>query len=232
MSNHNVLVLGSKPDSNLPDIEVSKIYTANGAAERADYYRKKYPTNKLTCICGAAEFSKNEHVSKRIINSRPERLLIRSGSIFFPKELENYTKLDCFTNLNQWKFQSNFFKYKSFSLFFAEFFHQTNYLKKIIHVLKSLKDRGLWGVSTGFYAILLALDENPESKIIISGIGMTGGKQFYKSERSKYFIYDSRARVDRFLINKLNIDYKNRLFSLDEELVNVANINKWTGKLL
>ena len=61
---------------------------------------------------------------------------------------------------------------------------------------------------------------------------MTGGKQFYKSERSKYFIYDSRARVDRFLINKLNIDYKNRLFSLDEELVNVANINKWTGKLL
>ena len=61
---------------------------------------------------------------------------------------------------------------------------------------------------------------------------MTGGKQFYKSERSKNFIYDSRARVDSFLINKLNIDYKNRLFSLDEELVNVANINKWTGKLL
>jgi len=81
----------------------------------------------------------------------------------------------------------------------------------------------------GFYAILLALEENPNSNIIISGIGMKGGKQFYKSNRSNYFVYDSRARVDRFLINRLLKKYKYRLFTLDKDLIQVANINKWNG---
>jgi len=36
-----VLVLGSKPDSKLPDIQVKKIYTANAAAERVLEYKKK-----------------------------------------------------------------------------------------------------------------------------------------------------------------------------------------------
>ena len=38
-----ILVLGSKPDSKLPDIKVEHIYSANGAAERAAEYKKKYP---------------------------------------------------------------------------------------------------------------------------------------------------------------------------------------------
>ena len=41
MLNNNILVLGSKPESKLPDIHVDKIYTANGAAERAIEFRKK-----------------------------------------------------------------------------------------------------------------------------------------------------------------------------------------------
>lgn len=58
---------------------------------------------------------------------------------------------------------------------------------------------------------------------------MKGGKQFYKSNRSNYFVYDSRARVDRFLINRLLKKYKYRLFTLDKDLIQVANINKWNG---
>ena len=58
---------------------------------------------------------------------------------------------------------------------------------------------------------------------------MKGGKQFYKSERSNYFVYDSRARVDRFLISRLLKKYKCRLFTLDADLIEVANINKWSG---
>ena len=210
MFNNNILVLGSKPDSDLPDINVKKIYTANGAAERADYFRKKYSKNELTCICGASEFARNEQVSKRIIKSKPQRFIIRSGVIELPVELENFTKLICLSNSEQWNFQSKFFENKKISLFLAEFFHQANYIDKLIHVLKAIKNKKILGVSTGFYAILLALEENPDANIIISGIGMKGGKQFYKSERSKYFVYDSRARVDRFLIRRLQKKYKNR----------------------
>ena len=61
---------------------------------------------------------------------------------------------------------------------------------------------------------------------------MTGGKQFYKSERSNYFVYDSRARVDRFLINKLLERYKDRLYTLDQELAEISGISLWKGNLL
>ena len=47
MENNNILVLGSKPGSRLPDENVVKIYSANGAAERAVQYRKKYLENEL-----------------------------------------------------------------------------------------------------------------------------------------------------------------------------------------
>ena len=80
MNQKNILVLGSKPGSNLPDINVEKIYTANGAAERAEIYREKFKNNELICICGASEFARNHHVSHRITNSKPQRLIIRSGN--------------------------------------------------------------------------------------------------------------------------------------------------------
>lgn len=222
-----ILVLGSKPGSKLPNQEVSKIYTANGAAERAEQFRKKFPNNELTTICGAREFARNDHVSKRIIKSKPKRFIIRSGIISLPKDLKNLTKLICLSNKEQWNFQKNFFKLNKYSLFFAEFFHQDNFLQKMKHIMEGLKNNTILGVSTGFYAILLALKENPNSQIIISGIGMKGGKQFYKSERSNYFVYDSRARVDRFLIKKMKKNLKKNMYSLDEELVNTANITRW-----
>lgn len=229
MINYNVLVLGSKPDSKLPDMQVSKIYTANGAAERADLYRKKYQENELICITGASEFARNEHVSKRIINSKPKRLIIRSGIIDLPSVLNGYTKLKCLSNSSQWFFQSNFFRLGLFSLFISEFYHQKNMLDKIVHVIKAVKNRKIQGISTGFFAILLALIENPNSNIIISGIGMKGGKQFYKSDRSNYFVYDSRARVDRFLVKQLLKKYKERLYTLDLDLAEVSGVRLWNG---
>ncbi len=232
MFRDNILVLGSKPNSNLPDINVSKIYTANGAAERAIYYRKKYFNNELICITGASEFARNEHVSNRIINAKPNRLIIRSGIITLPEELINFTNLQCLSNFDQWKFQFNFFKYGLLSLFVSEFCHQDSLLDKFIYVTKAIKNKKMQGVSAGFYAILLALKENPTSNIIISGIGMTGGKQFYKSERSNYFVYDSRARVDRFLVKKLKRSFFNRLNTLDKDLSHVSKIKDWSGQVL
>ena len=62
----------------------------------------------MTCICGASEFARNEQVSKRIIRSKPQRFIIRSGLITLPMELENFTKLICLSNSEQWNFQSKF----------------------------------------------------------------------------------------------------------------------------
>lgn len=227
MEKDNILVLGSKPGSSFPDVEVKKIYAANGAAERAIMYRQKYRNNNLTCITGASEFFRNEYVSKRIIKSQPQKLIIRSGIVTLPDSLKNITELNCISNKNQWLFQSNFFILGKISLILGELSYYKSFFKSSFHLIKALKNKKLQGVSAGFYAILLAIFENPDSNIIISGIGMQGGKQFYKSERSNYFVYDSRARVDRFLVKKLKKKHKNNLYSVDEDLVNIAKIGWW-----
>lgn len=219
MKSRNILVLGSKPKSIIPKVAFKKIYAANGAAERALSYRKKNPKVFLTCLCGASEFARNFRVKRRIIKSKPERLIIRSGKIALPKELMNKTKLICLSNQDQLNFQKNFFDLKGLSIFQGEYFYHEEYLKKIFHLLKCFKNNSFQGVSTGFYSILMAIKENPNSKIIISGIGMAGGVQFYQSKRSKTFDYSPRARVDRFLMTKMNKDLKKHLFSTDQELI-------------
>lgn len=225
MKNENVLVIGSKPKSIIPKILFKKIYTANGAAERVILYRKKYPKVPLTCLCGASEFARNFRVRRRIIKSKPERLIIRSGKIGFPKELANRTKLVCLDNQKQLDFQKKFFSLNGLSIYQGEYFYHDEYLKKLLHLIKCFKNNSFQGVSTGFYSILLAIKENPKSKIIISGIGMSGGFQFYKSKRNKTFNYTKRAKVDRFLITKLNNVFKSNLYTTDEELAFNSNIN-------
>lgn len=229
MNDNNILVIGSKPGSKLPRIPVDKIYTANGAAERAKRYRKNYLKNELTCIVVAREFNKNEHVRGRIIRAKPKRIIIRSGTIHLPIEFQKKTNLTYLSNYTQWVYQSKFFKYKEISLLLSEIFHQQKFIDRFLHIIKLIKNNYIQGVSSGFFAILVALEENPKSNIIISGIGMKGGKQFYKSERSNFFTYDSRARVDRFLVKRLIKKYKSRLYTLDEDLAEVANIKKWEG---
>ena len=40
--NFDVLVIGSKPNSIIPNFPINKVYTANGAAERAKEYQKYF----------------------------------------------------------------------------------------------------------------------------------------------------------------------------------------------
>ena len=69
---NDILVLGSKPESKLPDIKVEKIYSANGAAERATDYKKRYLNIHHTALIGSKEFSENENVKSRVVNSSPQ----------------------------------------------------------------------------------------------------------------------------------------------------------------
>ena len=225
MKSGNILVLGSKPKAIIPKALFKKIYTANGAAEKAFLYRKKNPKVSLTCLCGASEFERNFRVKRRIIKSKPERLIIRSGKIALPRELFKKTKLICLSNRDQLNFQKGFFNLKSLAIFQSEYFYHEEYFKKIFHLLKCFKNNSIQGMSTGFYSILTAFKENPNSKIIISGIGLSGGVQFYQSKRSKSYDYSPRARVDRFLMKKINKNIKKHLFTADKELVFNSGIN-------
>ena len=74
---------------------------------------------------------------------------------------------------------------------------------------------------------LKAIDENPNSKILITGIGMAGGKQYYHNYNYERTNYQGRARVDRFLIKRLKKKFLKNIYTTDEELFNYGNIKLW-----
>tara|TARA_B110000008_G_scaffold274167_1_gene309538 strand:+ start:3416 stop:4150 length:735 start_codon:yes stop_codon:yes gene_type:complete len=238
MSIKTVLVLGSKPSSQLPDIIVDEIFSANGAAERARIYREKYKNIKLTSIVGAKEFLKNDLVKNFIIGSNPNNVIIRTGQVYGEKYFDKNCKTIHLSWSEQFKIQKIFFKYSSFSIILAELVHwnltsrDPKFHRKILHLMRSIKNNQFWGISTGFFSILYALYKYPHSKIIVSGIGLSGGKQFYKSERSKIFDYFPRASVDRYLVKHLKSFAKSNLFSLDEDFIKNTNCSKWEGPVL
>ena len=223
MSKKNILVLGSKPGSMLPNIKVEKIYTANGAAEKAQKYLDRFPNTPFTAVIGGREFEINEEVQKRVIKSHPDILLSRSGSIKFEKyDFPKKTNYEFFSFKEALFFQSQFFKLNILDILIKEFYYEEKISSKIIHVLRLIKNGKLGGVSTGFFSILHALKLYPESDIIISGIGMSFGGHFYDKKGSRY---NNRSKVDIALMKNLKKKFKNRLYTLDVDLNTNTKIN-------
>ncbi|MDB4070125.1 hypothetical protein N9518_03450 [Candidatus Pelagibacter sp.] len=231
MLNNPILVLGSKPESILPKIRFQKIYAANGAAERSNFYKKTNTNLKLTCVAGAKSIDNLDEVRSRIIDSKPDKLVVRFNKSKYSKELQDQCIIETMNYADQWNFQKEFFYNPNFSLLIGEFSYKENLKKKIKKLIKFFFKKNLQGVSTGFFTILLALHENPKSEIIVSGIGMSGGGHFYKDSRDQGFNYDSRAAVDRYLISKLKNKYKLRILSVDEDFVRVSKTRLFINNL-
>lgn len=214
-----ILVLGSKPGSSLPNLDVSKIYSANGAAERANIYSKRFGKKFLVAVTGTMEFFKNEEVRKRILVSNPDLIYFRSGKVE-KKEFKHNINFICKSRNDQCYFQSKFLKYNILSVLLSELTMENTIKSKIKHILKIFSQNGMLGASTGLFSILLAKYENPKCKIIISGIGIqTIGNTFYGTKGTV-----KRASVDKKIFSHLNDDFKKDLITTDIEMANYCNI--------
>ena len=157
MLNNPILVLGSKPESILPKIRFQKIYAANGAAERSNFYKKTNTNLKLTCVAGAKSIDNLDEVRSRIIDSKPDKLVVRFNKSKYSKELQDQCIIETINYADQWNFQKEFFYNPNFSLLIGEFSYKENLKKKIKKLIKFFFKKNLQGVSTGFFTILLAL---------------------------------------------------------------------------
>ena len=91
------------------------------------------------------------------------------------------------------------------------------------------KNFDILGASTGFFAVLLALKENPGSKIVLCGIGIdTGGGTFYKKNYSKFLL---RRNVDKKLFIFLKKKYKKNLLTTDNKISLKHGIKLFKAKL-
>ena len=105
-------------------------------------------------------------------------------------------------------------------------------MEKLYHIGRSEEKNEIYipdtTVSVSHAQVLV--DEN--SDIIISGIGLDGGTQFYKSDRQVDKDHSPRAGVDKYLINVLKKNYKKRIITLDEKMAKDAQIRLWEGKII
>jgi len=216
-----VLVLGSKKDLVIPKVGINKAYFANGAISKSNQLNKKKDFESIL-VTGARIYLRHPEIQQLIFKSKPSRFVIR-GDIHIKDIVKNFPykfKYNCFkTNKEINKFQKFFFKGGLFTIYLSEFFYEKKLIYKIIHFFKIILSRSV-GVSTGFFSLLLALEENKMSKIIISGISFKEGNHFYHKPRS----FINRARVDNYLFKKLKKKYKDKIFTTDLEQAKNLNI--------
>ena len=172
------------------------------------------------------EFLKNHLVKEKILASKPNRVIFRT----FEKDLSNLFDNSCKIENLSWKqqfdLQSKYIKFGKLSLIVGESKRDNDFLIKTKYLFNCLRKMQFWGISTGFFAIILAHSENPQSDIVVSGIGMSGGVQFYQSERSKKYNYFPRARVDRFVARFIKDEIRNKIFSVDDDFVENTKTKK------
>ncbi len=236
MSN-SILVLGSRYGVKLPDINFKKIYSANGAAELVKAYNKKFDNIDHTSVFGVREFISNTSVREKIINSNPTRLVIRNGKL----NLNNYNFnnkiiVNQFSSFDDLKMQISSLNLSIFGFIYSELKYNEN--NKISYFLKCLKKGFFQGFTSGLFAALLALNENPKSEIIISGIGLEeGGGHFYTSKdhagffsqndllnKVNKFRNTNRKKVEAYLFEYLKENIKKRMLSTDKDFCKLGNI--------
>ena len=99
----NILVLGSKPNSIVPNIFFEKVYTANGAAEIGKRYKRKFKKTNIICSVGLREFQKNFRVKRRIIKSNPQKIHVRMGILNKNQDIK--TIIENKSSYEQFEFQ-------------------------------------------------------------------------------------------------------------------------------
>ena len=199
LNEKNILILGSKNGSKLPNIKVDMIYSANGAAERAVMYKKLYPNVPHTAIIGGKYFLECEEVKERVIKSKPNKLIVRFGSIKIPDEFNNYNcEIDQWSQKKDFNIQSQFYKLGWLDIIFGEvMYYEDKFLRKLRHLYRCIKHRGFLGGSSGFFSIFLAAMENPKSTIITSGIGLVEGGRYYQPDNTYGWMSEGNKEFEK-----------------------------------
>jgi hypothetical protein len=231
LNNETVLIVGSGPGVKLPDSNFKEIYSSNASAQLGATYKSFYPQAQHTCTIGSRSFLKIKKIKEEVVKSNPNHLIVRDKDsnindikILFSKK----TEILVYNKVKQFFFQKNFFVRGIIDLIIAEYNYEFSYKDKLRHFNRAIVEKGFLGVSTGFFNILLAIHKNPNSKIVITGLSFEGGEHFYNSgSMSK-----NRGYVDKYLIQRLKPDIKNKLIFTEKKTINKTEYETWDKNYL
>ncbi len=224
MNAKNILVLGSGPQSKIKGFTFHKIYTSNASVIKSREYISSENKIEINSVNTLNSLLSDIPTKKNVNLIKPNRIIIRRGDQEKFPEIDFEYSVKTFNKKEQWKFQAQFFNYSYLMLFISELFYGNSFQDKYSYLKKCIiHQKGFLGISTGFFALLLALFENPNDKIFISGISMENSKHFYKLIGKENKIM-TRHKIDNFMINFLKKDFKKRMLTNDRQFSEIAQI--------
>lgn len=230
--NKYVLVLGSKPNSKLPAVNIEHVYAANAAIKLADkYYEYGISKNDITSVTTGKQLLK-KNVQDGVLNIKPGNLTSRRWEIpeIIVENLEE-TLITQMSDKDQKDFQK---KYIGYGLYTSEFkaiytmlkIDKAKAIKRIRNIIKHDISAGL---STGLFAILLAANDFPKHTILISGIGLKEGSHFYDKNLT-FPLW--RAVLDKEMVKYFSTDLKKRLISTDMNFAKILDVDLYRGETI
>ena len=214
-----MLVLGSKPESQIPHFNPTAIYAANGAYARIPALLFEDPSIYKTLVFAPLSF---EHHFNRAISTKANRIVLRKIRpetetliTHIPPTIATMQS----TLSDQWHFQ---LRQLGLCLYLAEAAYYPRRFDRIKRLAKLIiRRKPALGLSTGLFAALLAAYEHPEAPILLAGIGVQPGGHFYETDEKTH---GNRACVDRFMMKRLPQHLKMRLQTTDPELSGISGI--------
>lgn len=237
-----VVVLGSKPHSPLPDVQPVAVYTANGAASKAHFYRQ-YEDVRFVCVVSSRQMMKTD-IQQRVIQLQPERIVARfhksdvAGTVgeHLPQTHIEYLHIG-----QQYQMQRRYFDWRLFWSHFTIKHSKTaqnvpgrgltfwrlwlREMANLWHSTPGESRRYLGGISTGLFAMVCALEEWPQARIVLSGISLVTGEHHYGSEK-----FSTKVAIrDKRVMPHIRPDARSRLFTTDDTMHQVGHVALWPG---
>lgn len=226
-----IVVLGSKPGAKLPAVAAPYVLTANNAVELGAHYREQYGSKVIAFVPGE-ELLRHEHIRRSFEKAQPDEVVILGGG---KERLESLIREEMritapirFLSFKECRgLARKALGARYFIVALRRLFARgaSHFINDFIPDLFNRRDMRWLTDSTGFVAIFYALDRWQSADIIAAGIGLSAGGHF--SGEGTYS--EKTARADRLVISRWDRSRRNRLYTTDEALHNIANVPLWKG---
>ncbi len=219
----NILILGSKPNPNLPS-KIDCVFFVNGSIYAYDKFKNIEKNHIITdhCFSDKEWQSYKNQLKNKIINN----LIITTDKntdirkIQKKLYLSNY-KYNKLIKVNKRKLIANTVGKINLIKFIIK--KHDNFLRKIINIIKLLynkKTNAKYRPSTGVFVCIYVINNYKNfKKIIISGIGIKKGTHAYNKNQ---IYYENHCYFDKNILK--NISKKGNIFTTEKELNKLTKI--------
>jgi hypothetical protein len=230
-----VVVLGSKPEAQFPEIEAPVVLAANGAVELALEYRRRYGSRTVGLVPGV-ELLKHPHIQESFKKGAPDEIIVfGDGGVDIVAFIRETLKLadaqiTVYTIRERHQFMKHVLGWRVLLVMYERIrvrgLH--HFVTKVIPDILFHGDMDWLSHSTGLDAIMYAMKRFPRAEYIIAaGIGLQGGAHFNKVGE----FMQKTAIADRGTMKHWPPFLRKNVVTTDDNLSEIGNIPKWDSKL-